>query len=122
MAKQNDPKFQAAKFEEVVQCTLTPEEGKAVLGYLTDAEGVLELTEVLMSQGYEVSFRFDPIRGNYSVCLKGAYASCNNAGCWLYGNGNTLTLAISSAFYKHFEIYQQGKWASRSADTQLGVS
>lgn len=109
-------------FEEVIQCSFLDDEAGKVVGYIADASALLDLMEVLVSQGYEVSFRFDSVRQNHSVCIKGVYANCPNAGKWLYGNAVSLENAFDSAFYKHFEIYGQGEWKSRGPNTKLGVS
>lgn len=118
----NERKTQLAKFEEVIQCALLPDEVDKVVAYITTADDILELMEVLASQGYEVTFRYDALRKNYSVCVKGAITGCVNAGKWLYGNGDTSLTAFCSAFYKHFEIYKQEKWTHRSTGSSLGVS
>lgn len=122
MAIHNAMQVKMAEFKAVVQAPLLPGEVPKVMGYLATPETLFEMLEILASTGYEVSLRHDKKRKNHSVCIKGAAADCLNAGLWLYGNGETLHNAFCSALYKHFEIFQQGRWEDRDTDGSSAVS
>jgi len=122
MAKKNAAYNKTASFQEVIQCSFMGKEADKVVGYIATPEALIDMTEILTSTGYEVSVRFDPVRENYSVCLKGVSEDCPNAGLWLYGNADTLLDAYCSAYFKYFEIFEQKKWVARSTPNAGGIS
>lgn len=122
MAKPKNGQIKTASFQEVIQCSLFGKEADRVVGYIATSEALLDMTEILLSTGYEVSVRHNPKLENYSVCLKGVREDCTNAGLWLYGNADTVLDAYCAAYFKHFEVYEQKRWIDRMPEGKRGIS
>jgi len=122
MAKPRNGNDRKVSFEEVIQCSLFGKELDKVVGYIATADALLDMTETLLLLGYEVSHSYNPKHKNYSVCLKGVREDCTNAGLWLYGNADDLLTAYAAVYFKHFEVYESGRWVDRVPEGKGGIS
>ncbi len=87
---------------EVVQMSLFPETVEALESAVISVDELFTSLASLAEEGYSFSVLYDFKRKLYSARLAGVFDSCLNAEKLLYGNGDTLELAVLSLYGKHF--------------------
>lgn len=96
--------------DTVVQIPLLPEVVQELLTLTGNLQSLVVEFEKPVKQGYSLQIQYDPDRNQFHARFAGVTEGLPNAGKLLYGNGDTIELAILSLYGKHFLQSEGGLW------------
>lgn len=101
----------AAKFDKVIQLSLTDEDLDELVAWDMKPEQVSDAITWLGEHGYQFSVRQEPDTGEWAASVNGYYETCPNAGLMIFGNGHTREDATLSVLYKVMVKLEGQDWA-----------